>query len=214
MKIAVVEDNELLAKQIAQILKMEGYESEVFNDGDSFFKGFNSHIDLLLLDINLPDTSGLEILKTLRSLNCDVRTIFMTSHTEIEYLKEAYKLGCEDYIKKPFEIDELLLRVGRVEKLISPVKGVEMGKYKFDLENFIVYVDEKEIKVTKKEAELLKIFLANIGKVVTFDYLNAKIWDLEVSANTITVAVLRLKKKLELDNLENIREVGYIFHKL
>jgi DNA-binding response OmpR family regulator len=212
MKIAVVEDNMLLAKQIGMVLKKEGYEVEIFNNGNSFLANFNNSIDILLLDINLPDMEGLELLKLLREFNSDVKTIFMTSYTEIDYLKKAYELECEDYIKKPFEIDELLLRIKRVEKSIAPKVVKEMGDYIFDLDNYLVKKGGKTIPLTKKESELLKLFLNNFEKVVTFDFLNDKLWDGEALTNTITVAVLRLKKKLELDNLENVRNVGYIFH--
>ena len=214
MKIAVVEDNKIFADNVKLVLQKEGYEVEVYYDANSFLKNFSKDIDLILLDINLPDKNGLEILEILRDLQHNVKAIFVSSHTEIEYLKEAYKLGCEDYIKKPFEIEELLLRVDRIKKIINPSDVIEMGIYKFDLKNFVVYVNGKNVKITKKEAELLKIFLANIDNVVTFDYLNAKIWNSEVVTNTIIVAVLRLKNKLQLPNLKNIREIGYIFHKL
>ena len=213
MKIAIVEDNQLLAKQLEMILKKEGYDVEVYNDGDSFFLNL-SDIDLLLLDVSLPDTDGFHILKTLNEFNYKTKTIFTTSYTDMEYLKKGYELGCEDYLKKPFEIDELLLKVKKVQKDIFGENKSKIGNYFFDLENFVVYYNNNTIKITKREAELLKIFLANMDKVIRFDYLNEKIWNMEVTTNTITVAVLRLKKKLNLDNLENIREVGYIFHKL
>ena len=213
MKIAIVEDNQLLAKQLEMVLKKEGYEVEVYNDGDSFFLNL-SDIDLLLLDVSLPDTDGFHILKTLNEFNYKIKTIFITSYTDIEYLKKGYELGCEDYLKKPFEIDELLLKVKKVQKDIFGESKIKIGNYFFDLENFVVYFNNNMIKITKREAEILKIFLNNIDKVVTFDYLNEKIWNSEVVTNTIIVAVLRLKKKLNLENLENVREVGYIFHKL
>lgn len=213
MKIAIVEDNQLLAKQLEMILTKEGYEVEVYNDGDSFFLNL-SQVDLLLLDVNLPDTDGFHILKTLNEFNYKTKTIFTTSYTDMEYLKKGYELGCEDYLKKPFEIDELLLKVKKVQKDIFGENKSKIGNYFFDLENFVVYFNNNTIKITKREAELLKIFLANIDKVIRFDYLNEKIWNMEVTTNTITVAILRLKKKLNLENLENIREVGYIFHKL
>jgi DNA-binding response OmpR family regulator len=210
MKIVIVEDNKLLAKQILKVLQKEGYEVEVFNEAESFLANFSTNIDILLLDINLPDMEGIEVLELLRKFQNNVKTIFMTSYTEIDYLKKAYKLGCEDYIKKPFEIEELLLRVKRVEESIKP-KIVQKGKYRFDLENFIVYISENQISLTKKEVELLEIFLANEGKVVSFDYLNDKLWNGEALANTIIVSVNRLKRKLKFDNLENIRNVGYKF---
>ena len=212
MKIAIVEDNQLLAKQLEMVLKKEGYEVEVYNDGDSFFLNL-SDIDLLLLDVSLPDTDGFHILKTLNEFNYKIKTIFITSYTDIEYLKKGYELGCEDYLKKPFEIDELLLKVKKVQKDIFGESKIKIGNYFFDLENFVVYFNNNMIKITKREAEILRIFLNNIDKVVTFDYLNEKIWNSEVVTNTIIVAVLRLKKKLNLENLENVREVGYIFHK-
>jgi DNA-binding response OmpR family regulator len=215
MKITILEDNELLLKQIAMVLQKEGYQVETFSSPDKFFKNFDKNTDLLLLDINLPEMNGLEVFEILQSTIDQVKTIFMTSYDDIDHIKQAFKLGCEDYLKKPFELEELLLRIEKVKKTLNKVDSIiKLGKYEFDLENYQVYFNKKYIKITKQEAELLKVFLLNLGKVVTFDYLNEKIWDMEVTTNTITVAVLRLKKKLNLKNLENIREVGYIFHKL
>ena len=211
MKIAVVEDNMLLAKQIGMVLKKEGYEVEIFNNGNSFLANFNSSIDILLLDINLPDMEGLELLKLLREFNSDVKTIFMTSYTEIEYLKKAYKLECEEYIKKPFEIDELLLRVKRVANSIQP-PTVTINGCRFDFANQLVYKDNNVISITAQESKLLQIFIANKNRIVSFEHLNNKLWNGEAATNTITVAVVRLKKKLGFDSLENIRNVGYIFH--
>ena len=215
MKITILEDNELLLKQIAMVLQKEGYQVETFSSPDKFFKNFDKNTDLLLLDINLPEMNGLEVFEILQSTIDQVKTIFMTSYDDIDHIKQAFKLGCEDYLKKPFELEELLLRIEKVKKTLNKVDSIiKLGKYEFDLENYQVYFNKKYIKITKQEAELLKVFLLNLGKVVTFNYLNEKIWDMEVTTNTITVAVLRLKKKLNLKNLENIREVGYIFHKL
>jgi len=213
MKITIVEDNKSLANQIELVLKKEGYEVHTFYDANTFLENFDKDTAILLLDINLPDMQGTEILELLNKLNVDVKTIFMTSYDDIEYIKKAFELGCEDYIKKPFDVLELLLRIKRISKDLT-LGNLTLGPYVFDLDNFLVYYNGKNIKITKKEAELLKIFLSNLGKVVTFDYLNEKVWNFEVTTNTITVAVLRLKKKLSLENLENIREVGYVFHKI
>ena len=213
MKISIVEDNKLLAKQVSMVLKKEGYKVEIFNNGNGFLANFNNSIDILLLDINLPDMEGIEVLDVLRKFQNNTKTIFMTSYTDMKYLKKAYELDCEDYIKKPFEIEELLLRIKRVEKSIKP-KTLERGEYSFDFQNCIVKKGESIIPLTPREIEILQLLLANEDKVVTFEYLNDKIWNGEALTNTITVAVLRLKKKLELNNLENVRNVGYIFHKL
>jgi len=214
MKIAIVEDNKLLAKQLAMVLEKEGYDVDIFFDANTFLEKFDLKTNILLLDINLPDMDGTEVFRLLNQLNMvDVKTLFVSSYDDMSHISKAFELGCEDYIKKPFNISELLLRIKRVANTIT-MDYVEMGPYIFDLQSFNVSFNSKSIKITKREAELLKIFLANIGKVVTFEYLNEKIWDMEVTTNTITVAVLRLKKKLNLENLENIREVGYIFHKI
>jgi len=214
MKIVIVEDNQLLANQLGMVLKKEGYEVDIFFDANSFLESFDLKTNILLLDISLPDMDGTEVFRLLNQLDIgDIKTIFITSYDDLDHIKQAFDLGCEDYIKKPFNIEELLLRVKRVANTIQ-VDYIKMGDYIFDLKSFNVVFQGKSIKITKREAELLKIFLSNIDKVVTFDYLNEKIWDMEVTTNTITVAVLRLKKKLHLDNLENIREVGYIFHKI
>ena len=214
MKVAIVEDNQLLARQLGMVLEKEGYEVDIFFDANSFLEKFDLKTNILLLDISLPDMDGTEVFRLLNQLNmADIKTIFVTSYDDMEHIKQAFDLGCEDYIKKPFEIEELLLRIKRIANKIS-INTIEIGDYIFDLKGFNVIFKGKPIKITKREAELLRIFLSNIDQVVTFDYLNEKIWDMEVTTNTITVAVLRLKKKLHLDNLENIREVGYVFYKI
>jgi len=213
MKIAIVEDNELLAIQIKKVLVQEGYEVDLFNTASDFFANFKLDIEILLLDINLPDMDGLEVLKTLKNYSDSVKTIFITAYKDIKYIREAYSLGCEDYIKKPFDIEELLIRIRKIENILRP-KLLKKGKYKFDFENFVVTIDKTPITITAKEAKLLQLFILNENKVVSFSYLNDKLWNGEALTNTITVAILRLKKKLKLDNLENIRNIGYIFHTL
>jgi DNA-binding response OmpR family regulator len=216
MKIAVVEDQQILAKQIGFVLQKEGFEVTIFNDAESFLENFDKSIDILLLDINLPKMNGDELFELLNSSHSKIKTIFMTSYSDMNHLSKAFQNGCEDYIKKPFELEELILRVKRVANSISSVHNndavIKFKNYSFDLENHMVNYSDELIKLTNKEMNLIKIFLENLNKVVTFETLNEEIWDSKVNTNTITVAVLRLKKKLNLENIENIREVGYIFH--
>jgi DNA-binding response OmpR family regulator len=215
MKISVVEDQKILANQIEFVLRKEGFDVSVYYDAESFLESFNEDIDILLLDINLPKMKGDELFEILNSSNSSIKTIFITSYADINHVAKAFKGGCEDYIKKPFELEELLLRVNRVANSISDIKDediIQFRDYSFDFENHIVNYNDSIIKLTNKEVELIKIFTNNLNKVLTFETLAQEVWSSKVNTNTITVAVLRLKKKLELDNIENIREVGYIFH--
>lgn len=215
MKISVVEDQKILANQIEFVLRKEGFDVSVYYDAESFLESFNEDIDILLLDINLPKMKGDELFEILNSSNSSIKTIFITSYADINHVAKAFKGGCEDYIKKPFELEELLLRVNRVANSVSDIKDediIQFRDYSFDFENHIVNYNDSIIKLTNKEVELIKIFTNNLNKVLTFETLAQEVWSSKVNTNTITVAVLRLKKKLELDNIENIREVGYIFH--
>ena len=101
MKITILEDNELLLKQIAIVLQKEGYKVDTFVSPHEFLEKFDKNTDLLLLDINLPDMTGIEVFEILQNTISDVKTIFLTSYDDIDHIKQAFTLGCEDYLKKP-----------------------------------------------------------------------------------------------------------------
>lgn len=215
IKIAIVEDQQTLAQQMGFVLKKEGYETNIYYNAEDFLQELNSSIDILLLDINLPKMNGDELFELLSTLNYTVQTIFISSHSDMTHISKAFKLGCEDYIKKPFELEELILRVNKVAKTLDKSllnsNIIIFHDYHFDLKNLNVTYHNQVIQLSKKETAIMELFLANINNVINFDTLNYRIWDNDVHTNTITAAILRLKKKLELSNLENIRDVGYIF---
>jgi len=208
MKLAIVEDNDILREQLKLILEKQNFNVVPFGDGESFLNSYYNNYDIVLLDINLPNMNGIEVFNVLQHSKSKAKIIFLTSYDDIEYMKQAFNLGCEDYITKPYRVEELLLRINRIKKNLQPITN--FNSYKFDFDKLKIYRGKEVIEITKKEKKILKLFLANIDKVIPFEELNDKIWNSEALNNTIVASVSRIKKKLNLDNLENIRNVGYI----
>jgi len=210
MKLAIVEDNKILGKQLEFVLTKEGFKVTHFENGESFLSNADN-FQIILLDINLPDINGIEIFDMLKKSQIDAKIIFLTSYSDIEHMKKAFNLECEDYITKPFRLEELILRINKVKKLILPT--TQFDEYIFDFDILKIYTNNEIIEITKREKDILELFLANLDKVISFDKLNEKIWDNEALNNTIVASITRLKKKVKLNKLENIRNVGYILKK-
>ena len=131
----------------------------------------------------------------------------------MEHISKAYSLGCEDYLKKPFETEELLLKVKKIEKRRYGSGRVALdnaGDYSYDFDTKTLYHLDEALLLTNKESQVLYYLIKNRGSVVTFETLATEIWEKDVPNNTIVAVVRRLRKKLESDFIQTIREIGYI----
>ncbi len=214
MKILLLEDEYTLRKSIQEFLEDDNYIVDGFSDGDSAFDAayYNTY-DLLLLDVNVPGMSGFELLEQLREREIDTPAIFITSFTEIDNLEKAYDIGCNDYIKKPFDLAELRLRVVSALKLSMPKSKnniIELPlNYKYDTKSFILKHFDEEIHLSKREKMILDLFVKHKNQVVTPDMISDYVWEESVDPANVRVQVNNLRKKLDHSLIVNIRGQGY-----
>lgn len=214
MNILLLEDNERLNQTITKRLITKGYKVDSFIDGekaqDAFFK---KKYSCYILDINVPSLSGIDILKQIRKKDIMVPVIIISSSVELETIRDSYHFGCDDYIKKPFFIDELEIKI---DKLCQEIRG-EVQFYKdsfYDSKlGIIIYSTHKE-KLSKKEKLLFDLFLKESGKVVTYEAILDFVWKGQKSNMDATRSLVRrLRKKLPDDLIETIVDVGYLLKK-
>lgn len=212
-----VEDDEDIRGLVTYALKSSGYEAAGFCDAKSFLDGFYKKTpDLAVVDIMLPDTDGLEILKKLRDEKYNTPVIMLTAKSgEMDKVK-SFELGADDYITKPFSVLELVSRVKAVLKRSGANKAaaLEYNGISLDTEMRTAAADGKKMTLTYKEFELLEYLMENRGKAVSREVLLNRVWGYctECESRTLDVHIGNLRRKLggRGKMIETIRNVGYI----
>ena len=219
MKILLLEDDLVLNEIIEEHLEEQGHSITTVFDGNSAQDYVYSNVyDLLLLDVNVPDLNGFELLKDIRSKEIKTPAIYITSANMLEDMEEGFKAGCDDYIKKPFELKELDLRIENIKRLrnIASEKIVEvLDNIRIDLQNSIVVKDKKEINIPQKEFEVLSYLIKNAHRHISIEELSLNVWAYEDAPldSTIRTYIKNLRKLLSDEVISNIRGVGYRFNK-
>ncbi len=211
MKILLLEDNQRLNKTITKRLQAKGYEVCSFEDGKEAYDAIDDGYICFILDINVPTIDGIEILKKIREFNTSTPVIIISSTVELDIIKDSYKYGCNDYLKKPFFIDELEIKI---EKLCHFDKDtVEIYKgCKFLFKESALEIDGTKEHLSKKERLFLNLLLAKRGKVVSFDSIQAVVWEGSfTSIDSIRSLMRRIRKKFPMDCIETVVDVGYLF---
>ncbi|QOP45507.1 response regulator transcription factor [Sulfurimonas paralvinellae] len=217
MKILLLEDEYSLRISVEEFLTDIGYEVDGYMDGlEAYDAVYDKSYDILLLDVNVPSINGFEMLRKLREDGVSVPAIFLTSMTEMDDLKEGYKRGCCDYIRKPFDLEELELRIDQA--LASHLKNdgsvVELGcSLTYDLKKSKLTQNEEEIVLRKTEKELLEVLIKNKNSIVSTQMFQDEVWGEYVEPATIRVQLNNLKKKLPEDIIQNRRGLGYIIER-
>lgn len=215
MKIFILEDEKVLAISMQEFLMDIGYEvSYMTNSEKAFDEIYTNSYDLLLFDVNVNgNLNGFELLSELRKANIEVPAIFITSLNNIEDLTQGYSCGCCDYIRKPFELAELKLRVEQVIKtqcFASVNSTIELAfDYKYDTKSMHLTLDEEVITLSKTETKILELLIKNRGSVVTYEMFWEGVWGEWIDPTNIRVQVGSLRKKLLNDFIKNVRGVGY-----
>ncbi len=223
-KILIIEDELALQQTLKLNLELENYHVETCSSGaDAITQIKNFDPDLILLDIMLPVLSGIEIYKQLKNLEISTPIIFLTAKNNVQDKIEGLKLGADDYITKPFDLEELLLRIQNVLKRNYPKKN-EVCIFKFDdceinFSTFQVITKEgKTEDLSKREMALLKLLIDNLNNVVSRDDILDKLWskDEVSSSRTIDNYILNFRKLFEVNpkepvHFQSIRGVGYKF---
>ncbi len=205
MKILLLEDDYSLATSLKEILELEEYEVDIASNAEEAYeKSFNNSYDLYIFDINLPDESGIEVLKNLKKADDKTPAIFLTALTDLNTMAQAFEAGSEDYIKKPFDIDELLIRVrAKMKKKHSPIK---IDNLEYDPLTEEIKKDNQTIHLSPTLKEIFHELILNKNQIVPKERL------LEITETTdasLRVNINKLKKKLGID-IKNIRGEGYL----
>jgi len=221
-QILVVEDDNDMLELLEYNLSSAGFDVLGFLNTKNVRSALQQEeIDLILMDRNLPDIEGGYYVEMLRSKNINTPVIFLSAKASLEEIKEGFLKGADDYITKPFDIEELVLRIKAVLKrshseLKEKLGDIEYKDMRLDLNLHRAYIDNNAVTLTNLETALLQILLTNRGKVLDRDFLLKFVWkDSEnIHPKTVNVAIKRLKEKIdpmkEKDYIKTIRGVGYL----
>ena len=219
--ILYAEDDETLAFLTKDNLEQHGYHVLHCKEGQEALTMFkNNHVDLCILDIMLPGIDGFELATAIRVLNQEVPILFLSAKTLKEDRIKGLKIGADDYIVKPFSIEELLLKMevflNRSQKTKQANKVIQLGHFLFDAQNYSLRINEETILLTQRESELLKLFTENKDTVLTREIILKKLWgdDDYFMGRSLDVFISRLRKILMADKnvqIENLHGIGFRF---
>ena len=219
MRILIVEDEESLAELVANRLKKEKYIVDISLDGEEgLYNALEDLYDLIILDIMLPGINGIEILKEIRKNNIKAKVIMLTAKSELEDKLLGFNEGANDYIPKPFHIDEVIARVNaqlRIEKVKA--NTLEFGDLVLDLKtsDIINKNNNEKINIINKEFQLLEYFMNNPNQVLSKEMIYDKVWgiDNDSISNNLEAYLSFIRKKLKLINsnvqIKALRNLGY-----
>jgi two-component system OmpR family response regulator len=221
IKVLLAEDDENLGSLLREYLVAKKYDADLFINGEIAYKNFvKRHYDLCILDIMMPIKDGYTLAKEIRMTNAEIPIIFLTAKSQKDDILEGFKAGCDDYISKPFSMEELIYRIEailrRTNKLgkFNAQKEFAIGQYHFDTEKQLLTYDEKVYKLTTKETELLKLLCLNKNSVLERNFALKTIWidDNYFNARSMDVYIAKLRKYLKDDpsiEIINIHGKGF-----
>lgn len=221
MRILIVEDEYKLAEVVAARLKKENYEVDIATDGEiGLYDAESGVYDLILLDVMLPKMNGFEILKELRDEGIDTKVIMLTAKSMLEDKLEGLTGGANDYITKPFHIDELVARVNiqlRQDVKNVPKDYIEFGDLKLNTKSskLVCNTSGEEISVVNKEFQLLEYFMTNPNQILSKEQIYDKVWgyDNEIESNNLEAYLSFIRRKLKAIestvNIKAVRGMGY-----
>ena len=214
MRILLVEDDQLLGDTITQALHAEGYAVDWFSDGNLAEPALEAEtFDLVILDRRLPGKSGIDILRSMRTRCMQTPVLLLTACDALSDKVEGLDAGADDYLTKPFDMDELFARVRSMLRRIGTKASVLRAEgLSLDPASRRVEFDGKELDdLTAKEFAILELLMRNQGRFITKNRLfeGTNSWDEEVESNTVEVYVSKLRKRIGHERIETLRGVGY-----
>ncbi len=217
-KLLLLEDDVALNETVVDYFESLGFAVVPVYDGNSALDAiYENNFDLLLLDVNVPDINGFEILKNLRKQGIATPAIFITSLNAMSDLENGYDSGCDDYIRKPFALKELKLRVETIlnrEFFHNNSAKIEIATNIFyDTNSNLLSIDGSEIQLNNKDAKLLKLFLQNKDTLVTHETIYATLWEYgeDISESALRTYIKNLRKYLGKEKIVSIKKLGYRF---
>jgi len=211
LKILLLEDDKLFNETLQDFFEVEGFSVDCVLDPYSALDlTYENNYNLYLFDVNLPYESGFDLLEKLRASGDDTPTIFITSRDDKDSLKEGFTQGADDYITKPIDLDELLLRVNAVLRRQVRTQVVQVGEYDFDILRKTLSKNGMKVELSVKGLELLFVLLEGQGEVVLLEQIKAHLWSAseDASDGALRVYITHLKKYFPTQ-IENVRGVGY-----
>lgn len=217
MKILLVEDDIMLNEMITEYLTSTGHAIISAKTGLQSLEILEKEkFDLLILDINLPDVDGFTILEKMHEQKRMIPTIYISALIDIEEISRAFDLGCFDYLKKPFHLKELTLRINKILKTrIVPQNHKRLSKhYSFDSENMTLLFNNEPHILPKRQLQIIELLAQNRSLVVQYDMFRTYVWNDDYIDNaTIRAEVNRVKTVLKEDFIKNIRGSGYMIER-
>ncbi|WP_163322150.1 response regulator transcription factor RprY [Draconibacterium mangrovi] len=220
-KLLLAEDDENLGLLLKEYLVAKGYDAELYPDGEAAYKGFmKEHFDICVLDVMMPKKDGFTLAKDIRIINADIPIIFLTAKNMKDDVLEGFQLGADDYITKPFSMEELIMRLEAIlrrtsqEGQASAQQVFTLGKFTFDTRKQTLSEGENIVKLTTKESDLLKLLCQNANKVLERNYALKSIWidDNYFNARSMDVYITKLRKHLKEEptvEIINVHGKGY-----
>jgi two-component system KDP operon response regulator KdpE len=203
LRVLVIDDEPPIRKLLRMGLATQGYQTAEAPNGKTALELLTENPDLIILDLGLPDIQGLELLRTIRERNDKVPIVVLSSRGDEHAKVEALDLGADDYVTKPFGMEELLARIRAALRHQLQVHGerpiFRLGDLSVDLVRRVVKVGDEEVKLSPKEYDLLRILVQHAGKVLTHRFLLGELWDPLTDAQYLRVYVRQLRQKIEAD---------------
>ena len=220
MRILLCEDDENLGMLLREYLQAKGYEADLFLNGDEGVKGYQKgKYDMIVTDVMMPVKDGFSMIQEIKQINSEVPVIFLTAKTMKEDILEGFKIGADDYISKPFSMEELTLRIEAILRRVRGKKVKEntmynIGNFTFDTQKQLLTIGDKQTKLTTKESELLSLLCSHANEILQRDYALKNIWidDNYFNARSMDVYITKLRKHLKADpsiEIINIHGKGY-----
>ncbi len=220
VKILLCEDDENLGMLLREYLQTKGYDCDLQPDGEAGYRAFaKTKYDLCILDVMLPKKDGFTLASDIRSINTEIPIVFLTAKSMKEDILQGFKIGADDYLSKPFSMEELLYRI---ESIMRRVRGkrtkdiivYHIGDFVFDSQKQLLTIGEKVTKLTTKESELLTLLAINANNILERNFALKTIWvdDNYFNARSMDVYITKLRKLLKDDpnvGIINIHGKGY-----
>jgi len=218
IKLLLLEDDINLSETVCEFLESKEYHITPVYDGEEAESLiYEQSFDLLLLDVNVPSLNGFELLSKLRKEGKTTPAIFLTSLNAIEDLELGYESGCDDYLRKPFALKELLFRIETILKrefFHTPKERMTIDEgIEYDTTTHQLYINNNPIQLQNKEATLLKLFLQNKNEIISHEIIMANLWDYDEigSDDTLRTYIKNLRKLMGKDRIVSIKKLGYKF---
>lgn len=220
LKLFLCEDDENLGMLLREYLQAKGYDTDLYIDGEVGYKGFvKEKYDLCILDVMMPKKDGITLVKEIRAINTEIPIIFLTAKNMKDDILEGFKAGADDYITKPFSMEELVLRIEAIFRRVKGKRSKEQQVYQFsnmafDTQKQILTINGESTKLTTKEAELLALLCAHANDILERNHALKQIWvdDNYFNARSMDVYITKLRKLLKPDpsiEIINIHGKGY-----